>query len=257
MRKEPFGVDDYVHVIKRGVRGLPIVRDENDRWRLLKILRHLNDEYTAERWEEDIQNLSAGKRERIFERSLSWPDESPLVGIAAHTLLSNHFHLLLRELQEGGCARFMQKLGNSMAGHYNLKYQESGSLFQGAYRAKRVHDDDYFKYVAVYIMVKNTFELYPGGLRRAASEFDQAFVWASSYPFSSLGDYTSNSQVRPAKKILTDTLVAESFDSPKDFKEFARDCILGKVFEDIEPGDFFSEPEPIASAQVRPAKHSK
>lgn len=248
MRKEPFGVGDYVHVIKRGVRGLPIVRDENDQWRFLKILRHLNDEYTAERWEEDIQALSAGKHARIFERPLSWPDESPLVGIAAYTLLSNHFHLLLRELQEGGIARFMQKLGNSMTGHYNLKYQESGSLFQGAYRAKRVHDDDYFRYVAVYIMVKNTFELYPGGLKRAASEFDRAFTWASSYSFSSLGDYADNSQVRPAKKILTDTLVAESFDSPKDFKAFAQDCILGKIFDETDIASFLNDPS--ISAQV-------
>ncbi len=251
MRKEPFGVDDYVHVIKRGVRGLPIVRDENDRWRFLKILRHLNDEYTAERWEEDTHFLSAGKRERVFGRPLSWPEESPLVGIAAYTLLSNHFHLLLRELQEGGIARFMQKLGNSMTGHYNLKYQESGSLFQGAYRAKRIHDDDYFRYVAVYIMVKNTFELYPGGLKRAALEFDSAFTWASSYPFSSLGDYAGNSQVRPAKSLLTDTLIAETFPSAGDFKEFARDCILGRIFDDTDTAGFLNEADIFA--QVRPA----
>jgi len=45
MRIEPFTAGSYVHVLKRGARGIDIVRDESDRWRFLRILFFMNDEY--------------------------------------------------------------------------------------------------------------------------------------------------------------------------------------------------------------------
>ena len=195
MRKEPFTVGDYVHILKRGAKGLPIVRDENDRLRFLKILRHLNDEYISDYWENDIEKESS-HTEKVFERPVTWPEQKPLVMILAYTLMPNHFHILVKEITEGGVARFMQKLGNSMTGHFNLKYKESGSLFQGSYKARHVKDDRYLRYLAIYIMVKNIFELYPGGIQEAIRNFEKAFEWGTNYQFSSLAEYAS--QVKPA-----------------------------------------------------------
>ena len=36
MRKEKWDIDSFVHLIRRGVRGLPIVRGDSDKWRHLK-----------------------------------------------------------------------------------------------------------------------------------------------------------------------------------------------------------------------------
>ncbi|OGL74056.1 hypothetical protein A3D72_03215 [Candidatus Uhrbacteria bacterium RIFCSPHIGHO2_02_FULL_57_19] len=71
MRKEPFGVGSFVHVIKRGARGLPIVRDKKDRERFLYILAHTNDTYEPENWFRDI--IIAGRPS--FERPASWPEQ--------------------------------------------------------------------------------------------------------------------------------------------------------------------------------------
>ena len=74
---------------------------------------------------------------------------------------------------------------------FNAKYTESGSLFQGSYKSKTVDDDSYIQYLAYYIQVKNVLELYPGGLRQALSNFDDAWEWALRYQFSSLSSYTT------------------------------------------------------------------
>src|SRR3990167_2945067 len=101
MRKETFAVGSYIHVVQRGTRGLPIVRDEADRFRFLLTLTHFNDSFTSLNWSRD---LHATGLHRTLERPSHWPNRDPLVIIAAFALVENHFHLLLQEITEGGIA---------------------------------------------------------------------------------------------------------------------------------------------------------
>lgn len=174
-----------IHVTKRGVRGMDIVRDLDDRWRYTKSLFILNDTHSDPNWHRETAEL------QMFERPEYWPEREPLVRILAWTLLSNHFHLLLQEIREGGAAKFMQRLGGSMSLCYNLKYKERGSLFQSAYNSRIVESDAHLNYLAFYILVKNVLEMYPGGLKKASAHFDDAWEWATRYPFSSLSNIVS------------------------------------------------------------------
>ncbi|GEM_PF-5556426 len=117
------------------------------------------------------------RRLRLNLNKLVWPDNwkprKPIVNIIAFILMPNHFHLLVKEIEEGGVAKFMQRVGTGMTMYYNAKYQESGTLFQGSYKARCVDSDLYLKYLSVYIQVKNTLELYPGGLKKAIKEISK------------------------------------------------------------------------------------
>jgi len=161
MRVQPFGVGSFVHAMKRGARGLPITRDDTDRWRFARLLYFANEEYRDEYWERSTASLN------MFERPASWPERQPFTRILGWVLMPNHFHLILEEIHEGGIAKFMQCLSGSMSAHFNSKYKEKGSLFQGGYKGRTVHDDIYLRQLVPYVMVKNVFELYPGGYLRA------------------------------------------------------------------------------------------
>ena len=174
MRKEPFGVGSVVHVVKRGTRGLPIVRDREDRERFLLMLLHFNDTFTPLNWFRDLTIHSVEDR---FLRPDIWPQKEKLVHILAFSLLDNHFHLLLEEITEGGIARFMHRLGIGMAKSFNEKYRESGALFQGSYRAKTIDDDVYLRYVSVYIQVKNTLEMSPYNNVKNDTDFLKGYQW--------------------------------------------------------------------------------
>ena len=179
MRVEEHGVGSIMHIVKRGARGADIVLDDDDRHRFLKSLRYLNDEYRDDQW---LRNTTTA----FPDRPSHWPEQKPLVSILGWTLMPNHFHLLLSEVQEGGIATFMQRLGGSMTLCFNAKYHEQGSLFQGGYKGKLVDQDAYLRHLVFYILVKNVLELYPGGLKSALKNFDHAWKWALSYPYSSL-----------------------------------------------------------------------
>ncbi|KKW44089.1 MAG: Transposase [Parcubacteria group bacterium GW2011_GWA2_56_21] len=224
MRKEPFGVGSYVHVVQRGTRGLPIVRDEADRFRFLLMLTHFNDSFTSPNWYRDLHDAHIHK---TFERPLHWPERDAYVLLSVFGLVENHFHLLLEEIKEGGIARFMHRLGTGMAKKFNERYGEKGSLFQSSYCARIVDDDNYFRYVSAYIQVKNSFDVHPKGYNWARDNFDEAYAWASTYPYSSLGDYVGTFD-RP----IVDKEFLASLYSPEEYREFARDVILDRNMPD-------------------------
>lgn len=180
----------------------------------------MNDEFKDDLWERRTVDLDP------FDRPQSWPERRPIVSIVAWTLMPNHFHLLLKETTEGGIAKFLQKLCGSMTVHFNLKYKERGSIFQGAYRGRTVDRDEYLQWLASYIMVKNTFELYPGGLSKAADNFEKAWEWAEHYPFSSFKDFTQEQ----ASPLLEPGILGEIYSNRADFKKASKEMILARTW---------------------------
>jgi putative transposase len=220
MRVEPFGVGSFVHVMKRGTRGLPIVRHEADRRRFARLLYLVNEVHRDENWESKTASLE------MFERPYDWPEREPLTRILAWVLMPNHFHLILEETEEGGVSKFMQRLCGSMSANFNAKYGEKGSIFQGGYKGRTIHEDGYLRLLAPYVMVKNVFELYPGGYDKALKEFDKAWDWGVSlYPFSSLPDYAG----ARSWPIIDKGLFGEMFPDGQSFRRHAKEMLFNRA----------------------------
>lgn len=217
MRVEPHGEGSTLHVLKRGGRGANIVRDESDRKHFLQCLYYLNDEHQDTNWMHSV------REQEFLARPSDWPSQKPLVDVWAWTLMPNHFHLVLHERQEKGIAKFMQRVGGSMSARFNAKYHEKGSLFQGSYKARVVEDDADLRWLASYVMAKNTLELYPGGLVKALKSFDVAWKWGIDYPFSSMALYA----IKSTSPIVAtnENLFLDMFKDPRKFKRDSRDTL--------------------------------
>jgi len=226
MRIEPYGVGSVLHVVKRGARGMEIVRNEADRWRFVRMLYLLNDKYQdpgrQTRHRTGIASLTRNlDSTEFFGRPEHWPERKPLVSILAWALMPNHFHILLQTRSESGAPKFMQRLGSSMSVAFNEKYGEKGSLFQGSYKSRTIDTDEYLQYVHAYIVVKNTLELYPGGLAVALRDFDDAWKFAASHPFSS---FRSSSEGASSPIIDMSALTSLGLHRT-DFKAYARSML--------------------------------
>lgn len=218
MRKEQFGPGTFVHVVNRGAHKMDIVHTDADRWRFLKLLRYLNDANAPRNWEREV---SPQHIRNNFARPEHWDEAQPYVSILAYCLRNNHFHLLLLEQLDGGISKFMQRVSRSMAANFNAKYEGSGALFQGPYRARIVDDDRHLQYLSVYINIKNVFESYPGGFNAALDNFSDAYAWAIRYPFSSTADFAGM-----RKSSLIEHSVRESlFTTSSDFKTSAEELM--------------------------------
>ena len=235
MRKELFTIDNYVHVYNRGNRKAEIVRTTADKWRFLQALRFFNDSHSSQNILRKImtdKGLSApgadrlNKAESVFETGWppNWPKKDPLVKILCYCLMPNHFHLLLKEIREGGISKFMQKLGIGYTNYFNFKHQEVGRVFQGSYKAKLVDKEMYLKYLSVYIQVINVLELFPGGLQAAFKDLKKAMKFVEEYSFSSYADCIGLRR----SLIIDKDILEEFFPTPEDYKNFVYDVILTK-----------------------------
>ncbi len=70
--------------------------------------------------------------------------------IYAYCLMTNHFHLLIREREEEVGAT-MKRIAVSYTYYYNRKYERDGHLFRERFRSEPVNDMDYFQVLLRYI----------------------------------------------------------------------------------------------------------
>lgn len=78
---------------------------------------------------------------------LAWLGEAAKqfeVAMHAYVLLPDHVHLLVTPADEVGLGKMMQWIGRHYVPYYNRKYERTGSLWQGRYRATVMEADLYF-----------------------------------------------------------------------------------------------------------------
>ncbi|TSC87232.1 MAG: putative transposase [Parcubacteria group bacterium Gr01-1014_8] len=207
MRRIPFTVDETYHVYNRGTEKRKIFTSVPDHKRFLALLFLANGENTVH-----ISN----EIQTSLPHLLSLDRGKPLVDICAHCLMPNHFHLMLREIRNGGISRFMQKLQTGYTMYFNTRQKRSGVLFQGKYKATHVADDRYFKYLVSYIhlnpvkLIEPTWKETGIANRRAAEKFLDGYRWSSFH------DYTREKRLE--SRIVNAAALSEYFDSPLDFK---------------------------------------
>ncbi|MFC1775316.1 transposase [Patescibacteria group bacterium] len=223
MRKDKISVGDFVHVLNRGNRKQEIVRDVRDRFSFFQMLFYFNDEYSIDIPMRRIKQLVG---DSALIRPDGWPPANPLVKIHAVILKENHYHMLLEEISDGGIARFMHRIGIGMTKRFNAKYDEVGSLFQGAYKIFKLDKDGLLEYVNMYIHIKNAFEMYPGGIKNALKNFDDAYEFAIKCIDSSLGVYIDGKENHPLGEIVSTDVLGDIFEKDeKWFKKYAREYL--------------------------------
>lgn len=62
--------------------------------------------------------------------------------VFSYCLLPDHFHLLLRQSNKDAIPRFMKQLNNAYIEYFNKKYNRSGRLMHGRYKAAFVEKDE-------------------------------------------------------------------------------------------------------------------
>jgi putative transposase len=129
------------HIIQRGNDGQSVFRDAADYLEFLARLREAAKQFK--------------------------------VAIHAYVLMPDHLHLLATPVDQDGLSRMMQWLGRYYVPYFNRKYERSGTLWQGRYRATVVDAERYLMTCCRYIETNPV----RGGLVATVGDYP----W-SSYP---------------------------------------------------------------------------
>lgn len=142
-RRVPLANEEYYHVYNRGVDKREIFHDRHDSDRFFRSMVAFN-----------TVNPVGSLRHVDLERKNSGEttvNPEPLVEIIAYCLNPNHFHLLLKQKVDGGVSEFMKRLAGGYTWYFNNKYDRSGVLFQGIFKASHIDVNEYLLHVSVYV----------------------------------------------------------------------------------------------------------
>lgn len=176
-RDAPFAESEWYHCYNRSVEKRVSFEDTRDYHRFLELLYLANDELPLRY--EDIND-------RKFEEMLKMPRGKKLVSIGAFCLMPNHFHLVLKEVSEGGITSFMRKIGTAYTMYFNGRHERMGNLFLKPFRSRHISSDRYFQHLINYVHC-NPAALYEPKWK-TNHVVDPQFLGErlSAYPYSSL-----------------------------------------------------------------------
>lgn len=191
-RTTPFVNGQIYHIFNRGSEKRIIFQSNRDRSRFLKSLQYYQ---------------LADPKPRFSKFSLSGKKElknKKVVEIFCYCLMPNHFHLLIKQYEEGGISKFMSKFLNSYTKYFNTKYDRIGALMQGQFKAVLVESDEQLIHLSRYIHLNPLVSYIVKNLKE--------------YPWSSYREYIQNYEGFCDKKE-----VLNFFKTPVAYEQFVLD----------------------------------
>lgn len=202
-RKFSFVPGEYYHIYNRGNSKQTIFHENHDYYRFIKLLFLSNtiNQFKLFFLKNPMDDFERGEQ---------------LVQVGAYCLMPNHFHLLVTPQKEHGLSRFMQKVTTGYSMYFNNKYDRTGTLFEGKFKAEHVSDDRYLKYLFSYIHLNPVKLIQSDWKKEGIRNKEEAIKFCESYRYSSLPDYLGDKRKESA--ILGMKAFPEYFRSPADIR---------------------------------------
>ncbi len=74
-----------------------------------------------------------------------------IVDVICYCLMPNHFHILIKQVEDHGISEFMRKFTHSYMKYWNIRHNNQGPLLQGMFKAVLVESDEQLLHLSRYI----------------------------------------------------------------------------------------------------------
>jgi|SRR3989344_6391544 len=216
-RKDPFVTGEYYHIYNRGIDKRVIFKSENDYKRFIMLLYVSNSSSESFR----LDNL-INQQHKTFDEIIILDKGESLISIGAWCLMTNHFHILVRQDVDGGITKFMRKLGVGYSMFFNIKYQRQGALFGGPFKSRFIEtNDNYMKHLLGYIHLNVLNIKFSGWEKEIKKSSTEMKDFLEAYAYSSYLDYIGRDRVE--KNIIKIENFPDYFENNHSFKNFVED----------------------------------
>ncbi len=207
---------EYYHIYNRGIDKRRIFLNKDDYIRFLMSVRFFNQEEPIgsiyQFRKRTRKKTMIRKTFNVFEDVECLSDKC-LVNLIAYCLNPNHFHLVLKQIAEGGISEFMKRIGDGYTKYFNYRHERSGSLFGSRFKSTHIDSNEYLLWIVSY--VNGNSEIH--GMEKAEN-----YIWSSYL------DYTGERNgVLCKKEIILDQFSNNSAEYKK-FTEMVTNCIKEK-----------------------------
>ena len=134
--------NSYYHIYNRGVDKRTLFKNTQDYAVFLNYLK----EYLSPLPEKHPQRQIA-----VNNKDYQCRNYCNSVILIAYCLMINHFHLLIKQTAARNIELFMRSFATRYASYFNKRYQRSGTLFEGPYKAVLIDSDEQLLHLSRYI----------------------------------------------------------------------------------------------------------
>jgi len=227
---------EIYHIILRAVGDSIIFKNEDDYFRGIFSLYEFNNSQGVVIRERRQQR----KKEKVLERANRGPTPVNLqnkrdkfVEILAFCFMSNHIHIVVRQLQENGISNFVKKVSGGYASYLNIKYKRKGHLFN-RFKAIHIMDDSQLRNVMAYVWCNPISLIEPGFKEKGVCNMKKVLNFLlKEYRWSSLWDCVG---VQNFPSVIEKDCVINVLGDGNKCKEIIDDWVKYKAnnFEDID-----------------------
>ncbi len=204
-RLMPIVTNEIYHIFNRGVASQPTFFNKRDYDRALESFFYYQNSNPPIKYSRFL-TLPIKQRAEILD-DLS-KKKNYLVEIISYCLMPNHFHFLLRQIKDGGIAKFIGNFTNSYTRYINTKQERTGPLFTGKFKSVRIETQKQLLHTSRYIHLNPYSSFVVKTLKDLAG-----------YPYSSLPEFLGITKSNLCSK---DIIISE-FKSLKLFRQFIFD----------------------------------
>lgn len=149
MNKPSFANQELYHIYNRGVDKRIVFLDQEDILRFFQSMNEFNSiNPIGSIYENSFRNQLGNRTPKLITESTN---TEKLVEFIAYCLNPNHYHFIVKQISDNGVSKFMQKLGTGYSNFFNEKYDRSGSLFQGKFKARHINSNEYLLHLSAYV----------------------------------------------------------------------------------------------------------
>jgi len=218
LRKDPFVTGEYYHIYNRGIDKRIIFKSKFDFDRFMMLLVVTNSENSVR-----LDNL-INQQHKKYEEIMVLEKSNQLVSIGAWVLMSNHFHVLIRQEVDGGITKFMKKLGTGYSMYFNIKYQRQGALFGGPFKSKLIGvNNSYMQHLFGYIHLNPLDIKFPDWQETVGKQIKEKKNFLELYKYSSYLDYVGEKRIE--NSILSIKAFPDYFSGKHEIRDFIESYI--------------------------------
>ena len=198
--RNKFYQEEIWHVFNKSIANFGIFNDLNNSQRFIDTFSYYNNKLVLESFSKFLRKNSKYKIKNII-----YPKSNSFCKILSYCIMPDHYHFLLKILEDNSLSQFINNVENSYTRYFNIKFNRKGPLWQSAFKSVEVGSNEQLLHVSRYIHLNPTTN----------NLVDKPEDWI----FSSYNDFISD------EKVLKTQINEISIDDTKFYKRFVENNI--------------------------------
>ena len=198
-RKDKFIEGEIYHVFNKSISNYGIFKDLNNSQRFLNITEYYNDRLVTKSFSQFT------KRKKFKYQNIIYPLNNSYCKILSYCIMPDHYHFLVKILENDSFSKFMSNIENSFTRYFNIKFNRKGPLWQNSFKSVEIRSNEQLLHVSRYIHLNPT----------TSNLVDRPEDWI----FSSYKDFITD------KNILNNHMKEISINEAFDYKQFIENNI--------------------------------